>query len=405
MKLSVSDLSFRYAAGVPMGPWTLHVGRGERVGIAGESGSGKTSLLELLAGLHPVGMEILTGTVDRQGRIAYVSQEASNSLSPYLTALDQVDAFGGDSQAAEASLRALGLDSTRLLAAYPCQMSGGERQRVQVAQALAMRPDFVLADEPMANLDGETAEVVLQALGESGAGLLIASHQEEAFARLGCGTVVRLTPREDGGEWPALEAPGELVADLAGLSHAHRRRDFWMRESPTGFSIEGASFQIRGGEMVALSGPSGAGKTTLAKCIAQAMPGRAQIVAQEPSGSLHPRQRLDEAIREAKATADVGSALERVGLPAGWAGRRASELSEGQRARVAIARALVALPTGGLLILDESLAGLDAPTERLVLRAIGFEQRRRGLGCLVISHARRFPVHRTLTMRAGRLIP
>jgi peptide/nickel transport system ATP-binding protein len=405
MMLGVSDFSFRYGAGAPMGPWTLRVNASERVGVAGTSGSGKTSMLDLLAGLHPEALEILTGRIHREGRIAYVSQEATNSLSPYLSALDQVGAFCGDERVAEASLRLLGLDSARLQSSFPCQLSGGERQRVQVAQSLAMRPDFILADEPTANLDSETAESVLNAFAGWSAGLLIASHREEVFERLGCGTIVRLNAAENCGEWPVLQTPGDVVTDLKGLRSVHKRRDFWMRERSTDWALEDASFQIRAGEMVALGGPSGSGKTTLARCIAGAMQRRAQIVPQEPSGSLNPRQLLSDVFHEANPEVDGRIALASVGLQAAWISRRASELSEGQRARVAIARALAALPSAGLLILDESLAGLDAATERTVLRAIAAEQRRRGLACLIITHAPGFPVHRNLTMRDGRLIP
>lgn len=405
MKLTVSDLSFRYGVGTTMGPWTFCVSNGEHVGIAGSSGCGKTSLLDHLAGMSPHLFETMSGRVQREGRVAYVSQEATNSLSPYLTALDQVEAFCGDTAVAKESLRCLGLDSPRLHSSYPCQLSGGERQRVQVAQALAMRADFILADEPTSNLDRETAETVLKALAESSAGLLIASHQEEVFERLGCRTIVRLNPVENCGEWPELATCGETVADFKGLTQVHKRRDFWMREHPTGFALNDVSFQIRAGEMVALIGPSGSGKSTLSRCIAKAMQRRVQIVAQEPSGSLNPRQRVGSAFREANPNADAGIALENLGLQAAWTSRRASELSEGQRARVAIARAMAALPSGGLLILDESLAGLDAASERIVLQAITAEQRRSGLACLVISHTLQFPVHRKLTMRDGRLSP
>jgi peptide/nickel transport system ATP-binding protein len=404
MTLSIASVCCRYAAGPSLGPWTLRVSKGDRIGLAGTSGAGKTTLLDLVAGLHPPGLKMESGGIERAGRIGYVSQEPANSLSPFLTALDQVTAFCGDPRLAAAELRRLGLDSERLQRSYPCQLSGGERQRVQVAQALAMRPDFILADEPTANLDHETAGAVLRALSECGAGLLVSSHRTEVFEQLGCEKIFQLGSVEEAGEWPALGVPGETVADLVGLTHAYSRRDFWLRERPTGFALRDLPFHIREREVVALQGPSGSGKSTLARCIAAALGRKAQIVPQEPSRTLNPRQRLLDAFHEANAEADATVAMEAAGLNPAWLARRTSELSEGQRARVAIARALTALPNGGLLILDESLAGLDGSTESAVVRAIAEQQNRTGVACLIVAHHQRFWSHRELTMRDGRFM-
>jgi ABC-type dipeptide/oligopeptide/nickel transport system ATPase subunit len=127
-------------------------------------------------------------------------------------------------------------------------------------------------------------------------------------------------------------------------------------------------------------------------------------VPQEPSATLNPRQLLCEAFSEADPNADAAAALRSMDLDPTWISRRASELSEGQRARVAIARAICALPSGGLLILDESLAGLDRTTERTVLKAITSEQHRSGLACLIVSHQQDFEAHRTLELRDGRWV-
>jgi len=400
--LSACDVGFRYGRGVSFGPWNFQVGRGERVGLAGESGAGKTSMLDLLAGLRPVSLEILHGEVKSAGTIAYISQEPLNSLSPYLTVLEQVTAFCGDRTAAERELARVGISGERFRNARPHELSGGERRRVQVAQALAMKSDFILADEPAAGLDRETADLVLQALAETPAGLLVASHRQEVFSALQCSAVHRLAPAQDPGVWPGLGDPGETVLEVRDLDHIYTKRDFWMRRRPAGFALKGICFAIRAGETVLLSGRSGSGKSTLARCLARRS-AAVQVVPQEPSNSLNPRQRLDEAFREANPRADAAEALERMGIDPAWVKRRACELSEGQRARIAIGRAMSALPEGGTLILDESLSGLDEASERLVMRSIAAEQRRTGLACLVISHASRFPFHRMVEMRDGRI--
>ena len=96
-----------------------------------------------------------------------------------------------------------------------------------------------------------------------------------------------------------------------------------------------------------------------------AAPRRVQFVQQEPSESLNPRMSIRRALREACGEAEPDW-LRRVRLPAEWIDRPAGELSEGQRARIAILRAGMALQRG-LLILDESLAGLDPSTRGHIL--------------------------------------
>jgi peptide/nickel transport system ATP-binding protein len=109
-----------------------------------------------------------------------------------------------------------------------------------------------------------------------------------------------------------------------------------------------------------------------------------QLVQQEPSESLNPRLSLGAALREACGQADADW-LPRIKLPREWIGRRAGALSEGQRARVAILRAALALRQG-LLILDESLAGLDPATRGHILAFLRTMQAERNLSLLLVTH-------------------
>lgn len=408
--LELRDLRLAYGGGANhatvLGPFDWTLAHGQRAGLAGESGSGKTTLLELAAGLRIPGIRTVTGSLTWTGdpSIAYIPQESSNSLSPFLTALDHVRGVCRDYARSIEILEELGLDENKHNA-YPCQLSGGERQRVLVAMALAANPGFILADEPTANLDPANTALVCNALSNTNAALLVVSHREELFERLGCNGIHRLTPRPNLAHATTLEtSTTEPILDIRGLRHAHVRRDFWLRTRPTGFALHDISLTIHAKELVTLSGPSGSGKSTLARCIIQTHP-TAQLVEQEPSNTLNPNQRLAAALHEANPQTDAARALTEVGLPAAWISRKASELSEGQRARVAIARALAACPENGLLILDESLSGLDEATERAVLDAIRLAQHERNLGCLVIAHDPRFPAHRALRMQEGRLSP
>jgi putative ABC transport system ATP-binding protein len=155
---------------------TLHIGRGETIGLVGPSGSGKSTLLMAIAGLErPDRGKITVDGTDLSGldedalarfrgaRIGIVFQ--SFHLIPTMTALENVAIpleFAGVKDAfdrAAAELESVGL-GTRLTH-YPAQLSGGEQQRVALARALAPSPAILVADEPTGNLDETTGESII----------------------------------------------------------------------------------------------------------------------------------------------------------------------------------------------------------------------------------------------------
>ena len=184
---------------------------GEFLGIMGSSGSGKSTLLNQLAGLEkPTRGVVRIGGVPisqlnenqlaafRQKHIGFVFQ--SYNLLPELTAAENVamplkirrEKASVAQKRAESLLNAMGLaDRADHL---PSQLSGGERQRVAIARAVSASPLCLLADEPTGNLDGETAEVVIDYLlklsSSQGLALVIVTHDPDIAAR--CDRVVRL---------------------------------------------------------------------------------------------------------------------------------------------------------------------------------------------------------------------
>jgi oligopeptide/dipeptide ABC transporter ATP-binding protein len=175
----------------------LQVARGEALGLVGESGSGKSTLARALAGLQPVdsGEIRLDGrplparrSRDDHRRIQMVFQDPYSSLNPRMT----VGSMLGEllrvhhvvprpEIAAESGqlLTMVGLDPGALTR-YPRQFSGGQRQRVAIARALALRPDLLIADEPVSSLDVSVQATILNLLrdlrAELGLALLLIAH-------------------------------------------------------------------------------------------------------------------------------------------------------------------------------------------------------------------------------------
>ena len=204
--IAVSHLSKTFAgarARQVLNDVSFDVARGEFVALVGESGIGKSTLLNLIAGLerpdagHVVvdGVALATlsddeATALRRTRIGFVFQ--SFHVLPYLSVGDNValplalaGRRGSDSAArVHEMLAAVGLADRG--ASMPRELSGGELQRVAIARALVHRPRLVLADEPTGNLDADSAGNVLALLREqmktNGAAGILVTHSQAAAA-------------------------------------------------------------------------------------------------------------------------------------------------------------------------------------------------------------------------------
>lgn len=160
----------------------LSIGRGEAVALLGPSGSGKTTLLQIAAGI----VEPVKGRVTRAyRRQAVVFQEPR--LLPWMTLTDNI-AYGlaargaaraARRQAAERLARAVGLEETDF-SKYPAELSGGMRQRANVARALAVDPDMLFLDEPFSATDvglrRHLQDLLIAAARERGFSVLLVTH-------------------------------------------------------------------------------------------------------------------------------------------------------------------------------------------------------------------------------------
>ncbi len=201
--LEIDSLSRSFNGRRVLAEVSLRLAPGEYVAIVGESGVGKSTLLNLIAGLDrpDAGRVALDGSdyagLDEDGltrlrrdRLGFVFQ--AFHVLPHLTVLQNVALplwlQGVDSAAAEAPARRL-LDAVGLgerAGSWPRELSGGEMQRVAIARALVHGPRLVLADEPTGNLDPANGARVLALLGERirGAGAIgiLVTHSLEAAA-------------------------------------------------------------------------------------------------------------------------------------------------------------------------------------------------------------------------------
>ncbi|MDR3470140.1 MAG: dipeptide ABC transporter ATP-binding protein [Devosia sp.] len=305
----------------------LAVGKGEILGVIGESGSGKSmtalSIMHLLPdGVHAAGAITLDG-VDllqkherdmctiRGKDVGMVFQEPMTALNPLKTIGDQVaetvlthtaTSRAEAARIARDTLDRVGLTADRFpLDRYPHELSGGQRQRVVIAMAIALRPRLLIADEPTTALDVTTQAQILVLLKrlveEDGMGMIFITHDLAVVAGLADrvaimrqGEVVEtgetaavfrqmhhpytralfeasshVPPREPP---PAPEPGVPPVLSVEGVVREYRlpRRRF-LRPAMHFRAVDGVSFTIARGENVGLVGESGSGKSTLARAI------------------------------------------------------------------------------------------------------------------------------------------
>jgi ABC-type glutathione transport system ATPase component len=190
-------------------------------------------------------------------------------------------------------------------------------------------------------------------------------------------------------------------------------------ERPSHWAVRDVSFDLEKGRTLGIAGLSGSGKSTLARCLAlfetpdsgeirlagsslwpcprrerAALRTRVQLIFQQPAATLNPRFTAEEIVAEPLVIQNRGTRaargkraaelMELAGLPAGSARKRALEFSGGERQRLAIARALALEPE--VLILDESLSGLDLSVQAQIAALLHDLQQRLSLTYILISH-------------------
>ncbi|MGH3724457.1 MAG: ABC transporter ATP-binding protein [Mycobacterium sp.] len=453
---------------------SLRVDKGEVLAIVGESGSGKSTIAMAIPALLPAsarvrgsvslnGTELLGATNDelrevRGKDVAVIFQEPMTALNPVYTIGWQIaEAVRAHKKMTrrQAHARAVELlelvdmpEPERRIKHYPHQLSGGQRQRAMIAQALALDPGLLIADEPTTALDVTVQAEILDLMRDLRhrieAGIILITHDMGVVADM----ADRIMVMKDGevveeGDVDSIfhrasqPYTQQLLASVPHLGATLGDDD--EASFPTtdlalilenvvieypgsggGFrAVDDVSFAIGRGEVVGLVGESGSGKSTIGRAAVGLLKvtsgsiyvagqdistanrkqlrdirSKVGVVFQDPGSSLNPRWPIGQSIAEpltlhtgmdrAQRENRVKMLLEQVQLSATMRNRFPHQLSGGQRQRVGIARALALEPT--LLIADEPTSALDVSVQARVLELLAELQREHGFACLFISH-------------------
>ena len=385
LKPLVSDISF-----------TLR--KGETLAIAGESGSGKSiTSLAIMGLLPPPAVQVTGGAIRLNGndltqlgeaqmrdirgnRVAMIFQEPMTSLNPVMTIGTQIsEVIRAHAPFGRSDARARALDALRdvrisqpeqRLDQFPHELSGGMRQRVMIAMALALEPEVLIADEPTTALDVTVQREVLDLLrdlqAEHGSAILLITHDMGVVAEMADRVVVmkdgvieevneaktlfaaptrpytqqllNAVPRMgDGSARPArLPTQDKPVLRLDNLAVGFDLHGgFFGRVTHRVHAVENVSFDISRAETFALVGESGCGKSTIAKAVVGLVPhtgrievkGRhlealdradrkalcrnVQMVFQDPMAALDPRMRVGRLIAEPLVIHSIGTQEDR----------------------------------------------------------------------------------------------
>lgn len=449
---------------------------GEMLAVVGESGSGKTTTAQAILGLLPDNGRLTAGRILFQGEaisqwssrrldslrgahISLIPQDPSNSLNPLKTIGDQIGEVltlkqrglsrQQRQQQVTALLQRVGLSHPQQrFYQYPHQLSGGMKQRVLIAIAIALKPALIIADEPTSALDVTVQKHIMTLIDELrheyGTAVLFVTHDLALAAQ----HADRLAVFRDGklleqGETVAVIGQPQhpytarLLEDVAQNYHvAHRlppafseaepvirlqgiHKQFVLNRQQKMQALNNISLTVRRGTTHALVGESGSGKTTLARILLgferadtgsleisgqsvagysasqwRALRKKIQFVYQNPFSSLDPHQTLFAAIEEPLLNFEpltreqrrekVLAAAQQVALDPALLARRPQQLSGGQRQRVAIARALILQPE--ILVLDEATSALDVTVQSQILNLLQELQQRLSLTYLFITH-------------------
>jgi ABC-type glutathione transport system ATPase component len=453
------------------------VAEGEVLAIVGESGSGKSVAMQSIMGLLPGPPgRVTAGTALFEGRdllalpeaelrklrgnrIGMIFQEPMSALNPMMPVGDQIAetivthrGLGWTAARAEAVRL---LDQVRIPDAaararlHPAALSGGMRQRVVIAAALACKPALVIADEPTTALDATVQAEILALLrqlrAEVGCAVVFITHDMAVVRQIAdrvlvmqSGRAVETGTRDDiltrpqspytrtliaasapaaprKVEIEATTAPPPLALENLVVSYPHDQRLTSFATPQRLYAVDGVSLEVKRGETVALVGESGSGKTTIARAILglvrpdegrvrlsgadvstapRPARGRVQFVFQDPQSALDPRYRAWQTVTEPLRIAGERNATQlrdRAATLLAHVGLDATYLDRlthelSGGQRQRLGIARALSASPDLVIADEAVSALDATTKLQVLELFQSLQVAAKLPLLFITH-------------------
>ncbi len=426
----------------------------------------------------------------RGSQIAMIFQEPMTSLNPVLTIGEQItEALQlhrpemSDAEAEQRTITALEQvqmpQASRRFRDYPHQLSGGQRQRVMIAMALACEPQLLIADEPTTALDVTVQAEILRLMrklqDDTGMSMLFITHDFGVVAQMAqwvgvmqqgkmvevgpCSEVLR-KPRHSYTQQLLAALPENLVKPVSVRPHSQNATDqtplLQIRDLKVWFpikkgllrrtvdyvrAVDEVSLDIPQGQIVALVGESGCGKTTLGRAVLQLeqptsgsiqiqgqeltglsarelrpLRRKMQIAFQDPQSSLNPRLLIETTLTEPMKVHGIGAnheqrielaglLLESVQLKRDFLWRYPHEFSGGQRQRIGLARALTLNPE--FIVCDEITSALDVSVQAEILQLLLSIRQQRNLTLLFISHnigVVEYLSDRTVVMYKGKIV-
>ena len=433
----------------------LIINKGESLGLLGETGSGKSMLGSALMDMVPPGCVVTGGSVTpyfdsgpnmsipRGIKLSMVSQDPMQALNPLQTIETQfsiilMKRFNYNKIKARRQvlywIHRVYLDDTLgILGRYPHQLSGGQMQRVMIAMAMSIEPEFIVADEITTGLDTNIKMEILNLLfslqKDFQFSVLLISHDLNSVQKYCDRTIVlksgKIIDSDDNKHVKTLtkifRKPLQRITEKKSKKKLYPAlyvkdicKTYGLKKDVV-TALKDVNLEVYNGQTLGIIGESGSGKTTLVKIILNILeqdsgslafrkndniqeltkPTRdIAAVFQDSQSSLNPRMRIYDILCEPlilkginetqSMKEEITEQFEKVHLDRSLLQSFPHELSGGQRQRVSIARALLVSPS--ILILDEPTSALDINTQEKILNLLKDIQIQKNLSYIFISH-------------------
>lgn len=449
MLLEIRNVGVKTVDGLELvEPISLQLEQGKNITILGETGSGKSLLIQAIMGALPEGL-IASGEIWVEGnkisgsienlwgkQLVMLPQEPRRSLDPIMSIGKQLwetlrfvagKPKNTASNEVKHAFETLGLSNAENH--YPHQLSGGMAQRASFAIATSAGGKILLADEPTKGLDPKSRQTVIDLLKnayQQGGGLLTITHDIEVAEQLGGQILVMKKGKllEQGKAEGLLNSPAHpytqalIAADPKRWKNRcdlQKNRDFSPPQSLLSLNnlavargkrtlFQGVNLELAKGEVLGVVGRSGIGKSSLADVLCGLLKPKAGEVAwhsnehkkhqilklyQDPPEAFAPnvslQTLLDDVINKHHLDrTKIPSLLEALALNPEILNRTAENVSGGELQRVAILRALLLEPV--LLFADEVTSRLDPITQKETIQLLIEQCRARGCALILVSH-------------------